>query len=147
MPPAVSVTAGGYFLHARCSSERMDAKSAACKNDVMEADQKRISIYYDGTCRLCSGIIEKIEHSSRREIFEALDTSDHLPEGITHDAALHEVYAVDGIGKMHSGSAAVLFILSQYPRWRWLAAVGSLPLIKQIAALFYRVVADNRHRL
>jgi predicted DCC family thiol-disulfide oxidoreductase YuxK len=114
-------------------------------NDVA-LTQKKIPIYYDGTCGLCNGIIGKLEQSSQGENFEPIPIVEKSPPGVTAAEAWHDVHAIDSNGKMYRGGDAVLFILFQYPRWRWLAAIGKLPGIRQLVSLGYRIVADNRHR-
>jgi len=111
-------------------------------------NEKKITIYYDGTCRFCSGIVEKLEHSSQSENFTPKDIhASGLPAGIDPKVAERDVHVVDTAGKTHTGADAVIRILAEYPSWRWFATLVGLPAIKQIATLTYRVIADNRHRL
>ncbi len=107
---------------------------------------KKLSIYYDGTCNVCSKVVEKICRSSQNEKFEPIDiTHARLPKGITSAQAQRDVHAVDEHGKQYVGIDAVVRILKEYPHWRPIAWIISLPGIKQGAAFIYRIVATNRH--
>ncbi len=107
---------------------------------------KKLSIYYDGTCTACSKVVEKIRSSSQNEKFEPIDiTHAILPKGITSAQAQRDVHAIDEYGKQYVGIDAVVRILREYPHWRPIARIISLPGIKQGATLIYRIVAANRH--
>jgi len=113
----------------------------------MEWMDGKIKIYYDGTCSMCSGVVNKIEKSSAGHKFESLDASDGNSEaGITQEDAMHEVYVLDEDGTMHKGADGIIKVLEQYPRWCLLARLGRLPVIKQLVNFGYRAVAANRHR-
>jgi predicted DCC family thiol-disulfide oxidoreductase YuxK len=113
----------------------------------MTLPNRKIIVYYDGTCRLCSGIVEKLEQSSQSEKFESVDAAhDELPTSISKKAAMRDVHVVDERGRVYAGADAVLHIIDEYPRWRWVSSIVKLPGMRQLAALGYRVVADNRHR-
>jgi predicted DCC family thiol-disulfide oxidoreductase YuxK len=107
----------------------------------------RVRIYYDGTCRLCSGLIERVEHSAQAGSFEPIRNSTALPDGITYDAAQRDVYVRGRDGRLYRGADAVLHVLSHYPLLRPLAWICSLPLLKQLSAVLYRLIADNRYRI
>lgn len=108
---------------------------------------KKIEIYYDGSCRICTAGVEKVMHSSHGRSFEHKDVSSGaLPEGISKEATMKEMHVIDGSGTLYKGAAGALRILEEYPRWRWLARVGRLPLIYPFVSLGYKIVAANRHR-
>lgn len=112
----------------------------------MEEKFPNLTIYYDGTCRTCNGIMEKLEHSSEREKFVSKDIhTSELPPSITFSAAMRDVHVVDAFGNVYVGANAAAKIISEYPRWRWLSKVLRLPGIRTVAALAYRAVADSRH--
>ena len=106
----------------------------------------KVHIYYDGTCKMCSGIVQKLEHSSQGSLFSPTKIAEHLPEGVTTSEARRDVHAVDKNGTVYRGADAVLYIISQYPQWRWVAFMGRLPLIRQVVRILYRIIADNRQR-
>ncbi|HVU75222.1 MAG TPA: DUF393 domain-containing protein [Candidatus Paceibacterota bacterium] len=113
---------------------------------MTEAPQ-RPKIYYDGVCNLCTGLIERIGRSSQADTFETVPIQTELPEGVAFAHANRDMYVRDESGRMLSGADAVLFIISRYPRMRWLSRIGMLPIIHAIASGLYRVLADNRYRI
>ena len=112
----------------------------------MSAGEEQIKIYYDGTCRICAGTMRKIEASSRHGRFAPIDVYHELPNHLDRNAALHDMHVIEG-GKTYRGAGAVMRILEEYPRWRWLAWLGRLPVLRNLAAGMYRLIADHRHRL
>ena len=113
----------------------------------MNGSNDKITIYYDSTCRMCSGIVDKLGHSSQKTRFDPLDIHRvQLPKGIASANAERDVHAIDGNGNVYSGMDAVTRIIEEYPRWRWSSKILRLPGIRQIAALAYRIIADNRHK-
>jgi predicted DCC family thiol-disulfide oxidoreductase YuxK len=109
-------------------------------------EAKRTQIYYDGTCRLCSGLIERIECSSHASDFEPIPIQRQLPVNTSFAEADRDMHTVDTDGRILKGADAVLYILSHYKRWCWLARLGGLPGFRQFVRLLYRIVADNRKR-
>ena len=106
------------------------------------------TIYYDGDCPFCVGIIQKIGNSDRKEIFEPRDiTKNVLPHSITTVQAHKEIHLVDADGTVYKNAEAILKILEQYPKWKMLVTVGRLPLVKQILSIGYAFIAANRHCL
>lgn len=115
--------------------------------NALDKDRK-IEIFYDGTCNLCSGMVERIDKSSKKESFEARAVSEEqLPHGIDHEAAMRDVHVVDETGRIYAGAEAVLRILDEYPRLQTLARIGRFPGIKHLLAILYRVVAMTRYRI
>jgi predicted DCC family thiol-disulfide oxidoreductase YuxK len=107
-------------------------------------ETRKAHIYYDSTCRLCIGIVNKIERSSQKKEFESIPVGQQLPPGISEEDAMRDVYAVDEHGTVRKGADALLYIISRYPRWRWLATIGKLPVMYQLLWMGYRIVADTR---
>lgn len=107
----------------------------------------KIEVYYDGTCPMCSVFAETLEGSSLGERFEKEDvTRGKLPQGATFDDVWKEMYVVED-GVQYRGADAVLRIMREYPQWRLLAWLGSLPGLNWCAHCLYRIVAENRHRI
>ena len=103
----------------------------------------RRSVYYDDSCELCEQSARKI---SADIDLDTVGASADLPSSITKDALMHEMHAMDENGVVYRGIEAIIVILRWHPTWFWLAPVISLPGIKQIGALVYRIVATNRYR-
>ena len=108
----------------------------------------KIHIYYDGTCRMCTGVMNTLNTSSRAAAFQGVDaTKEVLPSHISHNAAMKHMHVVDEEGRTYVGSEAFLRILSEYPRWRWCARIGRLPVLKQMLDMGYWLIARNRYWL
>lgn len=109
--------------------------------------EKKIEVYYDGVCKMCTGAMNAVENSSQGAKFERRDvTQGSLPPGQNLDAALYNMHVVDETGRVYVGADGILRIIEEYPRWRWIAAVGKLPGVKHLIYGVYRVVAAHRRR-
>lgn len=108
---------------------------------------KKIELYYDGECHMCQATMDTLQKSSKGDTFKAVDiTKGTLPPGVDVRGALHNMHAIDGAGTVYVGGDAVLRILEEYPRWRWLARIGRLPGPRHVIYGVYRIVARHRRR-
>jgi predicted DCC family thiol-disulfide oxidoreductase YuxK len=115
---------------------------------MAEEDNKKIEVFYDGKCPMCTAIMSKVDASTQREHFTLRDiTKDPLPPDFTTEEVEKEIHVVAADGKVYKNADAILKILEQYPRFRWLAKLGQFPLIKPLLPLGYRIVAANRRFL
>ena len=105
-----------------------------------------MTVYYDGLCRGCSVAADTMRTpESHIDFVDANKVP--LPTGISFQDAMHDVHVVEESGTTYKGSEAILRILDEYPHWRWLAASGRLPGMRNLAAALYRIVAHNRYWL
>ena len=117
-------------------------------NYQQDKKDRRKTIYYDGSCRMCNSIIKKVNVSSQKEKFNPKDiTKDPLPQNITKTAAMKEIHVVDEKGKIYKNAEGILEILEEYPKWRFLVKLGRLPIIKQLLPIGYKVIASHRHSI
>jgi predicted DCC family thiol-disulfide oxidoreductase YuxK len=108
--------------------------------------QPKITVYYDGVCNLCSSLMATVAQSSHGSAFAPVDISGgQLPQGVSKEAAMHDVHVVDAQGRVYKGADAVLKILEQYPRLRFLSSLGRAPASSHIAAGVYRLVEKTRY--
>lgn len=111
-------------------------------------NEQKKTIYYDGDCPMCTVIINKVDNSSQKEKFNPKDiTKEIMPQNITKKQAKEEIHIIDSEGKIYRNAEAILKILEEYPRWKFLAKIGKLPIIKQVLQIGYKFVAINRHFL
>ncbi len=104
------------------------------------------TVLYDGSCPMCSAIIETIDGSSRGERFDRVDITAHqVPPFLTKGEVEKEIHLIDEEGHLYRNAAAILKILEEYPRLRFLAKIGRLPIIKHALPIGYAFVAANRH--
>lgn len=109
---------------------------------------KKIDIYYDGTCRVCNAFADSVADSEEKDKFTPKDlTKGNLPQGVTFDEAWRDMYVVEKDGKMFKGADAWLRVLEEYSRWRWLSRIGKLPVIHGCMEIGYRLFASNRHKI
>ena len=119
---------------------------------VMKQEQSntRITVFYDGKCGLCSREINHYRNIAPNDLFDWQDitkSADRLgEEGIALAEGLKCLHAKDGNGKMHVGVDAFILIWIQLKRWRVLAILVSLPLIKQITNFAYKTFASWRFK-
>ncbi len=110
-------------------------------------DDKKIEIYYDGSCPMCTVFVGAVDGSKKGGGFEKCDvTRGALPQGATFNDVWKEMYVVEN-GVQYKGADAVLRIMREYSPWRPLAWVGMRPGFNWIAHKIYRIVAANRHRI
>ncbi|MES2437165.1 MAG: DCC1-like thiol-disulfide oxidoreductase family protein [Patescibacteria group bacterium] len=100
----------------------------------MTSLKKKPIIAFDGTCPMCTVVVDTIDSSSQVKSFEKQDTNSGP-----------EILYTDISGNTYRGSHAILKILAHYPRFKWVAQIGSLPIIRNILSIGYKLVAHNRH--
>lgn len=104
------------------------------------------TVYYDGTCPMCTVVLKSVNGSSQKEKFDSRDiNAGQLPQNIKLADALREIHVVDQNGKIYKNVEAILKILEEYPRYKVLSKIGRLPIIKQFLQIGYKVVAVNRY--
>lgn len=107
--------------------------------------QPKKTIIYDDTCPMCIAVISEVDDSSKSGSFDLKGMAKaKLPQGVTMGQVQKEIHVIDESGKIHRNVGAMLQIIEEYPRWRFMARIGRLPVIYQILQLFYKVVAANR---
>ena len=72
--------------------------------------------------------------------FDDLNSDALANWNLTADQAARRLYVVHN-GTLTSGIEAFIVLWRQMPRYRWLARIVGLPVIKQISALLYDYVA------
>lgn len=109
-----------------------------------------ITVFYDGKCGLCSKEINHYRKIAPHGIFDWQDITkcpdDLEKHGVTLSQGLKLLHAKDNDGQMHVGMDAFILIWKQLKRWRVLAAIINLPVIRQVANFAYRRFADWRFK-
>lgn len=123
------------------------------KNRVMNHHKpdeglKQKTIFYDGLCMMCKSLAHKIDESGQQKSFVTKDiTQAKLPKGLSKADLEKEIHVIDTDGRVYKNASAILKILEEYPRLRFLSWVGALPGCRQLFQLGYKLVAANRHFL
>jgi predicted DCC family thiol-disulfide oxidoreductase YuxK len=109
---------------------------------------QKTRVLYNDTCPVCRFEIEAYRRRAQAEglpiRFDALDRAEDW--GLTPDQAARRLH-VGHDGRVFAGMAAFRVLWAQMPRWRWLARVSGLPVIRPLAELIYdRVAAPILYR-
>ena len=109
-----------------------------------------ITVFYDGKCGLCYKEISHYRKIAPQGIFDWQDITespdDLKKEGVSLSEGLKLLHAKDHDGKLHVGVDAFILIWRQLKRWRVLAVFVSLPLVRQVANITYRIFASWRFK-
>ena len=109
-----------------------------------------ITVFYDVKCGLCSKEINHYRKIAPPNIFnwqDITESADELnKEGISLSEGLRLLHAKDEEGLVHVGVDAFILIWKQLRRWRILAFLVGLPIIRQIANTAYRAFANCRFK-
>ncbi len=105
-------------------------------------------VLYNHTCPVCRFEIDAYRRRAQAEglpiRFDTLDRAEDW--GLTPDDAARHLH-VWHQGQVLSGLAAFRALWSAMPRWRWLARLTGLPLIRPLAAFLYdRIAAPLLYR-
>jgi predicted DCC family thiol-disulfide oxidoreductase YuxK len=116
--------------------------------DIHRALVYPVTLYYDGSCRLCSGEMRNLRAHDTAGRLAFVDCS---PEGFTggpapRAALMTTLHAVDAAGRVYTGieSFRVAHAAIGLPT---ISALLGLPGLSQAAARAYPVLARHRHRL
>ena len=113
-----------------------------------------LQIFYDGSCSVCAtemNVYRRKEHGGRL-IFVDISAQgfDPSPFGVTMDAFMYEMHAIDREGHIYRGVGAFRAIWQAFPdstRYGLLAALVSLSGVNFLARLAYRGFARIRKYL
>ncbi|MDG1287980.1 MAG: DUF393 domain-containing protein [Rickettsiales bacterium] len=109
-----------------------------------------IAVFYDGKCGLCSKEIRHYRAIAPDGIFDWQDITESVKflteHGVSLSEGLKQLHAIDDNGQLHVGVDAFILIWKQLKRWRILAALVSLPIIRQIANAVYKLFANVRFK-
>lgn len=103
--------------------------------------EPKATVYYDGSCALCSA---EIGLYSRQKGAEGVCFVDISQEGADAGADLDRTDAMkrfhvrDADGTLRSGASGFAHLWLQFDRWRWLARIAAVPGIAQLLELLYR---------
>ncbi|MFT4694597.1 MAG: putative DCC family thiol-disulfide oxidoreductase YuxK [Francisella sp.] len=109
-----------------------------------------IKVFYDAKCGLCSKEINHYKKIAPTGIFEWIDITQSIKiikqENLDLENTLRLLHVKDDDGKLHIGTDAFILIWYQLKRWRILATIVSLPIIRQTANIVYKIFANWRFK-
>lgn len=104
----------------------------------------QIKTLYNAECPVCNFEISHYARYAKAKglalDFEDLNDADLASWGLTKDEAMRRMYVAHD-GALVSGIPAFLILWREMPRYRWVARIVGLPIVKQIAAAGYDWVA------
>ena len=104
--------------------------------------QQQTEILYNETCPVCRVEINAYRKAAERNKaslhFKTLD--DAVAWGLTPEQAARRLHARQN-GAILSGLPAFQALWAELPRWRWLARLTALPLIRPATAALYDHIA------
>jgi len=110
------------------------------------------AVIYDGDCPVCRVFSQTIKKRDLAENFEFRPSRSvklsGFAMGLNPQDFKMAVVTITGDGRFFTGVEAVAEIFKQLPNgWRLLGTIISLPVIRHLAAIIYRVIAHNRYFL
>lgn len=108
-------------------------------------------VVYDGDCRVCRALVERLDALDTRDRFDAVPYQDETVRRalsfIPPDAFEDALQLVAPDGRNWEGAAAVEVILAGLPATGWASPLFRVPGVRPLARKSYRAFAGNRHRL
>jgi predicted DCC family thiol-disulfide oxidoreductase YuxK len=100
----------------------------------------KIDVIFNNTCPICAREVGHYRRAAERAGapigFHGLDDAEVTACGLDRDAAARRFH-VRRDGKLLSGVDAFIALWQELPRWRWLARIVSLPLVRPLSVLAY----------
>jgi predicted DCC family thiol-disulfide oxidoreductase YuxK len=105
-------------------------------------------LVFDGDCAFCTSCARLLERIGPRAEIVAWQHADLGELGITAAQAAEAVRWIGADGTVRSGheALAAALIAARQP-WRIAGRAILLPVVSPLAAITYRLIARNRHRL
>ncbi len=110
-------------------------------------------VLYNGACPICRREIEhyrRLDCSDKSALdFNDISTSNLAPErlGLTQDEAKRRLHVVDAEGRLLMGIPAFAAIWDRLPRYRLLAKLTRLPILRHLLPLIYEPIAFGLYQL
>jgi predicted DCC family thiol-disulfide oxidoreductase YuxK len=119
-----------------------------------KAPEFPLTVFYDGSCAVCSAEIEHYRHKDHtgRLILVDISAPDFTPGlyNINLQAFMYELHVLDEKGKIYRGIEAFWAIWQAFPASTLYGVMGTLitlPVINPLARLCYRAFARIRRYL
>lgn len=110
-----------------------------------------LRIYYDGSCSVCAGGVERYGRRDHEGRLILVDISapdfDPAPLGISLEEFMYQMHVIDQGGRVYRGVEAFWAIWQAFPASTLLGLCGALitlPLVNPVARLCYRAFAGIR---
>jgi predicted DCC family thiol-disulfide oxidoreductase YuxK len=98
-------------------------------------------VLYNGQCPICAPEVAVYARDAQAVgadmAFTDLNQTDLAAWGLDADSAARRLHLRDRDGSVLAGVPAFVALWQDLPRWRWLARVVSLPVVRPLAGLIY----------
>ncbi|WP_212743415.1 thiol-disulfide oxidoreductase DCC family protein [Shimia litoralis] len=106
---------------------------------------KKLTIFYDGSCPLCTselGVYERADTDNALVLVDVSSASFSGDEFINRSDAMARLHVRFDDGRQVSGAQSFVEIWRVLPSWRWMAKVesipGAVPMLEMLYRLFLR---------
>jgi predicted DCC family thiol-disulfide oxidoreductase YuxK len=121
--------------------------------DATDAPVALLTVFYDGSCGLCSAEMHELQALDRDGLLRLVDCAapdfddaPHRAHGITREAMLNALHVRDALGEWHVGIDAVAAVYAAVGLRR-LAQLWTHPWLKPATARAYAWLVRHRHGL
>ena len=127
---------------------KTDNAEVALNSD--DTDQSLTTVYYDGSCALCSVEIRHYASCLGAEHLRFVDVSEPnalIGPNLTRQEVMDRFTVRRPDGELVTGARGFTELWGALPKWRWLARVAGLPGVTPLLELAYRVFLPLRSTL
>ena len=118
---------------------------------VVGSPGRPYTIVYDGACKVCQGLVRRLERWDSHRVFEIVPSQGAGVRArfpwIPPQAFAQSVQLIRRDGHTWQGAAALEAIIDQLPKGKLITWIFSIPFVRPLAERFYRWFARNRYRL
>jgi predicted DCC family thiol-disulfide oxidoreductase YuxK len=128
-------------------NQKHDAIEPAAGNPPVMACEAPLTIYFDGSCPLCSAEIGHYAGQRGAERLCFVDASDPkvaMGNDLSRDTAMRRFHVRSADGRLLSGARALVAIWETLPAWRPLARLARLPGVMILLEGAYRLFLPLR---
>ena len=113
------------------------------------SDGAKPTIYFDGSCPLCSAEIRHYRSREGGDRLEYVDVSTGAEPGadLSCNAAMKRFHVRMPDGELRSGAAGFVAVWEVLPGWRWLARLARVPGVLPVIEVAYRAFLPVRPAL
>jgi predicted DCC family thiol-disulfide oxidoreductase YuxK len=128
----------------RQSNQGMIVLRAMAGSQPEQSQKPALTVYYDGSCPLCSAEINhysSLSGGDRVDFVDASSPDTELGLDLNREQAMSRFHIRNSDGKIVSGAGAFVALWEVLPRWKWAARLassmpGAIPLLECVYRLF-----------
>ncbi|MEM1154637.1 MAG: DUF393 domain-containing protein [Pseudomonadota bacterium] len=129
------------------SSSPLDISAGAAEQC---ASAGQTTVYFDGSCPLCSAEISHYVAKDKEQRLCFLDISQqdvNLGADLPTETAMRRFHVRLPDGTLRSGASGFVALWKELPGWRWLAKIARVPGVTLVLELFYQCFLPVRPML